>query len=144
MSSPRLHKLMLLLWRNLPPDKRRLLESHRQVMDDTRALSRLRAEMATEKVEIDMLLVSLIGVCNIVADALDEQTRLREETVNKINIELLKFGVNLQVAPLARRSVFEDLSNRFAKGADIFNNLNSFASDVDRHHRRLARAYESP
>lgn len=127
----------------LPPDKQHLLESHRQVMDDTRALPRLKAEMATEKGQIDTLLVTLIGACNEVADALDEQTRLRKEKVSELDSKLLNFGVSLQVAPLALRSSFDDLSSRFVHGADIYNNLNSFASGVRRHHRRLVQAYQS-
>ena len=134
--------------KDLPPDKQELLKSHRQVMDDTRALPRLEAEMTTEKAQINTLLVELIEACNEVADALDEQTSLREEKVGELKCKLLNFGVNLQVAPLARRSVFDDLSSRFTSGANIYNKLNSFASsDVHRHHRRhhrrLAHAYQS-
>ena len=127
----------------LPPDKQRLLESHRQVMDDTRALPRLKAELTTEKEEIDTLLVTLIGASNEVAEALDEQTRLRKEKVGELNSKLLNFGVRLQVAPLARHKSFDDLSRRFAGGAAIYNDLNSFASNVQRHHHRLALAYQS-
>ena len=127
----------------LTPEKQRLLESHRQVMNDTRALPRLQAELSTEKAQIDELLVELIRICNEVADALDEQTRLRKEKVDELKGDLADLGVCLKVAPLARHSAFDDLSNRFANGANIYTNLNSFASDVHRHHRRLARAYQS-
>ena len=127
----------------LSPEQQRLLETHRQVMDDTRALPRLKSEMAAEKAEIEALLSDLVTVCNDVANALDAQTELREQKISELNDQLLSFGVNLKVAPLARRTVFDELAGRFATGANIFNELNSFASGERRHHRRLARAYES-
>jgi DNA repair ATPase RecN len=83
--------------RELQPDKQRLLESYRQVMEDTKALPRLHAEMATEKAEIDARLADLVAVCNGVADALDAQTSLREEKVSELNAQLEVFGVRLQV-----------------------------------------------
>jgi hypothetical protein len=60
-----------------------------------------------------------------------------------LNAQLEVFGVRLQVAPLARRSVFDTLRGQFAGGAVILDKLNDFASGERRHHRRLAQAYES-
>ena len=126
----------------LSPEQRLLLETHRKVMDDTRALPELRMRQKMEKVEIEKLLSSLIETCNQVADALDAQTQLRTEKVAELNEQLLSYGVNLQVAPLAQHRAFDDLSKRNATGASIFNELNSFAPHEKRHHRRLAQAYE--
>ena len=127
----------------LAPEQQRLLETHRKVMDDTRALPELQIEQRREKAEVERLLTSLIDTCNSVADALDDQTRLRMEKVEELNSQLLSYGVKLQVAPLAQRSAFDNLSQHNMVGADIFNKLNSFASDETRHHRRLAQAYEN-
>ena len=128
---------------NLSLEQRRLLETHRKVMDDTRALPELRMKQEMERVGVDKLLSSLIDTCNRVADALDEQTQLRTGKVEALNEQLLSYGVNLQVAPLAQRSAFDDLSKRTAAGATIFNELNSFAPHEKRHHRRLAQAYDN-
>ena len=127
----------------LSPDQQRLLETHRQVMDDTRALPRLQMEQEKERGEIEAILSKLINVCNDVADGLDKKTQLRNEKVRELNKQLLDYGVRLNVAPLARRSAFDDLSAKYTRGANILNKLNSFAPEEQRHHRRLVRAYES-
>ena len=126
----------------LTPEQQRLLETHRKVMDDTRALPELQIKQKLEKSEVEKLLTSLIGICNDVANALDKQTQLRTEKVEELNSKLLSYGVKLQVAPLAQRSAFDDLSKQNTAGATIFNELNSAAPNEKRHHRRLANAYE--
>ena len=126
----------------LSPDQQRLLETHRKVMDDTRTLPELQTRQRIEKAEIEKLLALLIDTCNHVADALDTQTQLRTEKVENLNGQLLSYGVKLQVAPLARRSAFDNLSKRNRSSATIFDELNSVAPDENRHHRRLAKAYE--
>ena len=126
----------------LTPEQQRLLETHRKVMDDTRALPELAAQKKAEKEEVERLLSSLIDVCNQVAEALDAQTKLRTEKIGEFNNQLLDYGVNLQVAPLAQRSAFDDLFKQNTTGANIFNELNSLVPHEKRHHRRLASAYE--
>ena len=126
----------------LSPDQQRLLETHRKVMDDTRTLPELQTRQRIEKAEIEKLLALLIDTCNHVANALDTQTQLRMEKVKNLNGQLLSYGVKLQVAPLARRSAFDNLSKRNRSSATIFDELNSVAPDENRHHRRLAKAYE--
>lgn len=127
----------------LPPEKKRLLETHRQVMEDTKALARLQAELATERSAVEGLLGRLEALANEVADALDEQTRLREEKVAELNDKLRPLGVKLDVAPLSRRTSFDDLGARFPNGAQIMDQLSNIASDERRHHRRVAKAYAS-
>ena len=126
----------------LTPQQQRLLETHRKVMDDTRALPELQTRQEMEKAAVEKLLTSLIGICNDVAKALDTQTQLRTEKVEELNSQLLSYGVKLQVAPLAQRSAFDDLSKQNTVGATIFSELNSSAPNEKRHHRRLAKAYE--
>ena len=126
----------------LSPDQQRLLATHQKVMDDTRKLPELQTKQKIEKAEVERLLTSLIETCNHVADALDTQTRLRTENVEKLNSQLLRYGVKLQVSPLARWSAFDNFSKRNTARTAIFNELNSFAPDENRHHRRLAKGYE--
>ena len=127
----------------LSQEQQRLLETHQKVMDDTKALPRLKAEEEREKGEVEKILSSLIEICEGVAEALDKQTSLRTEKVEQLNSQLLSYGVKLQVAPLAQRGAFDDLAQRSAVGADILNQLNSFAPNEKRHHRRLAEAYKN-
>lgn len=128
---------------SLDPEKQKLLQSYREVMEDTKALPRLRAEMEAEKVQLDAELSDLVRICNDVADSLDQQTHLREEKIAELNSQLESFGVRLEVAPLAMTSAFDGLRGQFTTGAAIFDQLNTFASGERRHHRRLAQGYES-
>ena len=125
----------------LTPEQRGLLDTHQKVMDDTRALPRLKAQQEREEAEVERILTSLVDICNGVADALDRQTELRTVRVTDLNCQLQTYGVRLEVAPLAHRKAFEDLSQRSAAGADILNQMNSISPNEKRHHRRLARAY---
>jgi hypothetical protein len=112
-------------------------------MEDTKALPRLLLKRDAQKREVDELLVELIGQCEHVASCLDKQTQLRQEKVIELNEQLSVFGVRLSVEPLARHSRLDDLTNKYATGGKIFSELTSFASQERRHHRRLAKAYES-
>ena len=127
----------------LSPEQQRMLESHRQVMEDTRAFSRLEGQCDSERQSLEGLLTELIRASNAVADALDDQTRLRTQKVQELNRRLQTYGISLEVAPLARRSLFDDLSQRYSTGATIFSELSSLAPSESRHHRRLAQGYES-
>jgi chromosome segregation ATPase len=127
----------------LAPEKRNLLESHRKVMEDTKALPRLCSDRDVKKGEVESVLSELITLCRQVADSLDSQTQLRRQKVEELNNQLLEFGVRIGVDPMARRSRFDDLKNRYSYGSQIYDQLSSFASGEQRHHRRLAKAYES-
>ena len=126
----------------LTVEQKALLESHRKVLEDTRTLPDLTALKEKEQSEVQILLASLIETCKRTAELLDAQTLLRTDEVGKLNEELGEYGVRLDVAPLSRNAVFEDLSQRGAAGASVFEEIRSFAPDEARHHRRLARAYE--
>ena len=127
----------------LTPEQRNLLESHRKVLEDTKALPELRTLRDQEKTEVQSLLTKLIETCNLVAHGLDAQTQLRTEKVEQLNQDLADYGVKLRVTPLSRNSVFDDLSQRNAAGANVFQEIRSFVPQEERHHRRLARAYEN-
>ena len=129
--------------RELTPEQRHLLESHRKVLEDTRALPELSALRDRERDEVQSLLTRLVRTCNLVAQVLDAQTQLRTQKVNKLNGELRDYGVRLNVTPLSRNPTFDDLSQRSSAGASVFQEIRSFEPTEGRHHRRLARAYEN-
>lgn len=123
-------------------EKRHLLESHQKVLEDTRALPDLRAQRDKERSEVENLLSRLIDSCNLVANVLDAQTDLRANKVMQLNEELYDYGVRLDVRPLSRNSIFDDLSQRNAAGANVFQEIKSFLPEEKRHHRRLAQVYQ--
>ena len=127
----------------LTVEQRNLLESHRKVLEDTRALPELTAQRDKERLELEKLLARLIDMCNRVALDLDAQTDLRTEKVEQLNQDLRDYGVRLKVTPLSRNSVFDDLSQRGSPGASVFQEIRSLVPEERRHHRRLARAYEN-
>jgi len=127
----------------LPAEKRRLLESHQRVMEDTRALPGLKAQQDIQQREIEAVITELIGHCERVASELDRRTESRQRSVAELNQRLAEFGVQLAVEPLAIRARLESLTQRYAAGAKIYGELNTFAAGERRYHRRLARAYEN-
>ena len=128
--------------KQLSPDHRNLLESHRKVLEDTRALPEVVSLRDGVRAEVEELLSQLVSTCLSVADTLDKQTQLRTEKVNQLNEELKGYDVRLEVVPLSRNTIFEDLSQRSAAGANVFREIQSHSPDEKRHHRRLARAYK--
>ena len=128
--------------KQLSPEHRNLLESHRKVLEDTRALPEVVSLRDGVRAEVEELLSQLVSTCLSVADTLDKQTQLRTEKVNQLNEELKGYDVRLEVVPLSRNTIFEDLSQRSAAGANVFREIQSHSPDEKRHHRRLARAYK--
>ena len=126
----------------LSDEQRRILQSHRQVLDQTRALPSLERKMEEERSKLEEMLEELSNRCGGVADALDEQTVLRRARVEELGKELIGFGVRLDVAPRSRLSMFEDIAGSNPHGASVFSELNSQFSGSDRHHRRLAQGYK--
>ncbi len=128
----------------LPPEKRRLLETHQQVMESTKSLPRLRNDQESMKQEIDSLLNELVSLCGSVADHLDERTQIRITKVAELNSQLESFGVHLTVEPLGIRARLDTLSQQYAIGAKIYGELSSaFGAQESRTHRRIAKAYEN-
>jgi hypothetical protein len=74
---------------------------------------------------------------------LDRRTEIRQEKVTEMNRQLAAFGVLLAVEPLTVRGHLDSLSQRYAVGARIYSELNSFAAQERRYHRRLAKGYEN-
>ena len=76
----------------LSDDRRRLLESHRQVLDQTSELPALEQKLSEHQGRLEELLADLADLCDGVADALDEQTALRRTRVDELGAELSRFG----------------------------------------------------
>jgi hypothetical protein len=126
----------------LAPEKRQLLESHRRVMEDTKALPRLRSEQEGHKRDLEAVLKELANLCEHVAEQLDKRTALRVQRVAELNTELLKFDVQLEVDPLSVRSRLDSLSQQFTAGAKVYQGVSSLAPGERRSHRRLEKVYE--
>lgn len=124
-------------------EQQRLLESHRQVMEDTKSLVSLEARREEEKQGLEKLLGTLVTTSERVAKLLDEQTQLRIEKVAALSASLAGYGISLEVVPYALGDRFDILANQYSNGANIYGQLKTFAPNEPRHHRRLARAYES-
>ena len=127
----------------LSDEQRRLLETHRQVLDQTRELPTLEQKMEEERGRLEDLLGTLAELCHAVATALDSQTALRRARVGELAAQLEDYGVRLQVAPRARLGVFDQIGSGNPDGANVFGELNQRFGETERHHARLAKAYES-
>ena len=127
----------------LSDEQRRLLETHRHVLDQTRELPALEQKMEDERGRLQQLLGTLAELCRNVAKALDAQTALRRDRVEGLAAQLEGYGVRLEVAPCARLGVFDEIGSGNPDGASVFGELNQRFGTGERHHRRLAEAYES-
>ena len=127
----------------LSDEKRRLLETHRQVLDQTRDLPALAQNLREEQDGVQNLLGDLANLCRSASAALDAQTALRQERVSALATQLEAYGVRLEVVPRARLTVFEEIGNRNPDGATVYSELTQRFGTVERHHERLAKGYES-
>ena len=127
----------------LSDKQRRLLESHRQVLDQTSALPSLEQKLLEEQGRLEELLAELDDLCEGVADALDEQTTLRRSRVEALGSELIGFGVRLEVSPRSRLGMFEDIAGNNPDGANIVAELKKRFPASERYHRRLAQGYRN-
>ena len=127
----------------LTEEQRRLLETHRQVLDQTRELPALEHTLEEERGRLETLLATLVGLCHDVAKALDSQTDLRRSRVSELAAQLEHYGVRLQVAPRTRLGAFERIGSGNPDGANVFGELSQRFGEAERHHSRLARGYES-
>ena len=127
----------------LSQEQRRLLETHRQVLDQTRELPALEQSMEEERNRLESLLSTLAELCHDVAEALDSQTALRKTRVDILAAQLKDYGVRLRVAPRTKLGAFEQIASGNPDGANVFGELNQRFGEAERHHAKLAKAYES-
>ena len=107
----------------LTPEKKRLLETHREVLEQTKSLASLESERNAIKEEILGLLQELTQACDQLASKLDERTRIRKERTDTLNSQLSEFGVRLTVIPQQQSQEFQDLSARYSAGLRALQDL---------------------
>lgn len=107
----------------LTPEQKHLLETHREVLELTKGLSSLESERARAKENVERLLRELQDLCENLANALDERTRIRSERIEEFNRNLERFGVRLQLVPQQNAVEFQELSSRYAQGAKVLGEL---------------------
>lgn len=126
----------------LPDEKRRILESHQRVMEETSSLERLKSEQSTAREETIAVLKDLVIRCEKIANLLDRRADLRRTKVAELNDELSKYDVKLSVGPLAGTLELDQLAQRHQLAYTAYNRLKEFAGGESRNHRRLAMAYK--
>jgi hypothetical protein len=107
----------------LSPDQRRLLETHRDVLEQTRALASLESELGVAKAEVLTQLLGLTALCDRLAQRLDERTALRQEAVTKLNSVLKDFGVRLGIIAQQSSADLAELSTQYARGSQALSQL---------------------
>lgn len=125
-----------------PPDVQRLLESHREVLEETRELPNLKARLEQLIGEIDVALETLIQTSERVAQYLDQRLSLRIERINEFNGLLLEAGVTLEVIPgTAREDEFSSTFSQYGPVREVYQQLRASHSGKGRFHRTLAASY---
>jgi hypothetical protein len=126
----------------LTPDQKRLLETHREVLEQTKALASLESERDLVKNEILGLLQELTLSCDHLAAKLDERTKLRQEKTEALNTVLSQFGVRLAIKAQQQSQEFQELSTRYAIGLRTLQELRSKAPERLAH-LSLKKAYRT-
>jgi DNA repair ATPase RecN len=124
----------------LSPEQRRILESHRDVLEQTRTLSARQAERDSERLQLEDLLRQLVDLCEQLAKSLDQRTELRRNAVDNLNQTLASSGVRLELDPQQASSEFTELSNQYREGAQRLQELRGQHSERGMH-RSLRKAY---
>jgi hypothetical protein len=109
----------------LSPEQRRLLDSHREVLERTRALGSLEAEEASVKNDLAETLRDLAERCDRLARVLDDRTALRRTAVARLNGSLKAYDVQLSLKEQERSQEFQELSSRYGQGAGRLDTLSS-------------------
>ena len=109
----------------LAPEQKRLLETHREVLEQTKGLASLESERDLVKKEILELLQELTSSCDLLAAKLDERTRIRQVKTEALNSVLSEFGVRLTIVPQEKSQEFQELSAKYANGSRALQELRS-------------------
>ena len=109
----------------LAPEQQALLESHREVLERTKALGSLEARQLSIRAELTELLKTLAEQCDRLAKALNDRTELRRAAVEQLNVALTPYDVRIQLKVQERSQEFQDMSARYQHGASQLGNLSS-------------------
>jgi energy-coupling factor transporter ATP-binding protein EcfA2 len=124
------------------PDVRRLIESHREVLEKTRELPTLKSRLSELRGQVEDDLNELSDICRAVAEKLDERFEVREDRVKHFNVLLREASVVLSVVPGSSRvEEFADTFSQFGPTKEIYNYIRERHSGVGRFHRMVADAY---
>lgn len=127
----------------LSEEKRRLLDSHRQVMEQTRDLPNLQAQRQQAMQDIQIQLGQLITLCGQVTSCIDERTSLRKTKLAEFGNELIDSGVKLELLSSQNSESYQDYSSRFREGFTVFQEIQTTHASERTLHRRLKKAYEA-
>jgi hypothetical protein len=126
----------------LTPEKKALLESHRQVLEQTRELPSLKLQMAQAKKDVEESLSDLINLCREVSQRLEERTELRREKLANFSKGLSGSGVKLELLSLKNTDGYSQVSSRYRNGYSVFETMRQDHPGEATLHKRLGRAYE--
>lgn len=127
----------------LPEDRRRLLDSHRQVMEQTRDLPTLQVQRQQASHDVKQQLSELITLCNNVISCMDERTSLRRTKLSEFEGQLADPSLKLQLLSAQDSERLQDYSNQYRSGLSVFQELQNAHAGESTLHRRLRRAYEA-
>jgi hypothetical protein len=127
----------------LSADRRKLLDSHRQVMEQTRDLPNLQAQRQQAMHDVQAQLGELIILCDKVTACVDERTTLRRTKLEDFENQLSGSGLKLELLSSQDSDSFQDYSNRYRDGLSVFQELQTTHAGERTLHRRLKKAYET-
>lgn len=127
---------------SLSPEDQQLLESHRRVMEETKALPNLEAQSSLFRTETEQFLNTLIQLCEQAAAAVEERSGIRRERVAEFSNQVVPFGVHLSLAAYTSSSELAELGKRYPEGLQALNQLLPEAPEEVLFYRRLKRSYE--
>lgn len=126
----------------LPEDKRRLLESHRQVMEQTRDLATLQAQRDEAVKAVRGQLQALIQLCEKVTSGMTARSNLRRDRLAEFARVQLNPDLRLTLRSAQSPEVYADYSARYKDGYSVLREIQTTYAAETTLHARLKRAYE--
>lgn len=126
----------------LSVEQRTLLDSHRQVMEQTRDLSNLQAQRESATQDIRTQLEELVALCSKITASIDERSELRRQKLLIFGNTLVDSGVKLELLSMQTSENQQDYSNRYRDGYSVLQQIQSNHAGESTLHRRLKKAYE--
>lgn len=127
----------------LSVEKRNLLDSHRQVMEQTRDLTNLQAQRESAKQAIQKLLTELISYCSQITSSIEERSNIRKNKLAAFGDSISDSGVKLELLVLQNTDYYSDYSNRYREGFIVYQAIQASHSSEMTLHQRLRKAYEA-
>jgi len=125
----------------LTDEQRRLLHSHRQVMDQTRDLPSLTIQLEQAKSDVEVHLNRLIEMCDQVTQLLRSRTRVRQEKLSKFQMLVAPAQVQLSLLSLRQSDLLDSYSTKFRDGFSVFGTIQTQFAAASLH-ERIKKAYE--